>query len=199
MTSEATSPMDRLLRQHLPYELNMLEHTFRLLHSSDGYAKKLRENTVVANALIESFWTHARNLIEFFNQTKGDGLKGLASAHDMTEGYFADTKMRELDRMINVQISHLQYDRPALTEKQLNYSEMDRVRNIIAREVEKFNKSILSRYRDAWTPHKPIDMEISAEGWLKIASEQPTATNVVQTFLSTITRPMTPQGRSDNA
>jgi hypothetical protein len=183
------TPIERLLRRHLPYELDMLEHTFRLLHSSDDHAQNLRKDIVVANALLESFWTHARNLIEFFNKkAKGDGLAGLASPQDMTEGYFPDTKMTELDQMINVQISHLQYHRPQLSEDQLNYSEMDRVRNAIAREVRRFNECMLSsKYRDAWIPRPPIDMEISREGWLKIASEQPTASSEVRTFLSTMT------------
>jgi hypothetical protein len=99
MSNETMTPIELLLRKDLPYEINMLEHTFRLL-SSDDYAKNLRKYTVVANALVELFWTHARNLIEFFNKGRGDGLTGLASAQDMTEGYFADTKMKGLDYMI---------------------------------------------------------------------------------------------------
>jgi hypothetical protein len=142
----------------------------------------------VFNALVESFWIHARNLIEFFNQSKGDGLKGVASPQDMTEGYIPDTKMRELDQMINVQITHLQYHRPAFTEEQLNFPEMDRVRGVIAREVGKFNHCMLSsKYRDAWTSRPPIDGQISKEGWIKFASGQPTSSNEVQTILSVVT------------
>jgi hypothetical protein len=187
MATETETPVKRLLRKHLPYELDMLEHTFHLLHSSDDYPKKIREDRVVSNALIESFWTHARNLIEFFNQNKGDGLKGVASPQDMTEGYSADTRMKELDQMINVQISHLQYDRPALTEEQLNFPEMDRVRSVIGREVEKFNRRMSSSsYCDSWTPRPPNDTEIHERGWIGFASGQSAASSEVQTLLSTI-------------
>jgi hypothetical protein len=151
--------------------------------------KKIREDTVVSNALVESFWTHARNLIEFFTRPKGDGLHGAASAKDVTEGYIADTKMKELDQTINVQISHLQYDRPALTEDQLNFPAMDRVRGVIAREVEKFQHCILPKYNATWTSRPQIDEEISKEGWLKYASGQTTTSNEVQTLLYVITRP----------
>jgi hypothetical protein len=185
MKHETKKSIECLLRRHLPYELNMLEHTFRLLHSSQDYAKGLRSDGVVANALIESFWTHARNLIEFFNQGKSDGSTGVASAQDMTDGYLANTNMRTLDQMINVQISHLQYNRPLFTD-QLNLTEMERVRNAIARELEKFKRCISPTYRDAWTAPAPIDRTITDEAWLKIATEQPTATNVVRSMLATI-------------
>jgi hypothetical protein len=187
MANETGSPVELLLRKHLPYELAMLELTFRLLHSPDDEAKKIREHRVVSNALVESFWTHARNLIEFFNQLKGDGLKGVASAKDMTEGYNADTKMRELDQMINVQISHLQYDRPALTKEQLNLPEMDRVRGVIAREIDKFQRCILPKYRGDWKSRPQIDEEIGEQGWIKFASGQPTSSNEVQTLSYVIT------------
>jgi hypothetical protein len=190
MATETGTPIERLLRKHLPYEFDMLEHTFRLLHSSDDHAKKIREDTVVSNALVESFWTHARNLIEFFNQEKGDGLHGVASPQDMTDGYRADTKMKELDQTINVQISHLQYDRPALTEEQLNFPEMDRVRSVIGREVAKFNRSMsASSYSDAWTPRPQMDKGISEEAWFKFASGQATSSSEVATLSLVISFP----------
>jgi hypothetical protein len=184
--NETQNPIERLLQKHLPYEFDMLELTFHLLHSSDDQANETREDRVVSNALIESFWTHARNLIEFFNKPRGDGSKGVASAQDMTDGYVADTRMKQLDQMINVQISHLQYDRPALTQEQLDFPEMDRVRGIIAREVQKFERSLLPTYRAIWKPRPQLDERIRDQGWLKFASGQPSASNEVQTLLHVI-------------
>ena len=115
----------------------MLEQTLARLLSK-------KNDPVVTNALVESFWTHARNLIEFFTRsTKGDGTTGTASALDMTAGYFHSIKLKEIDQLINQQISHLQYDRPAFTAKQLDFNEMFRVRADIQREVERYQKTIL--------------------------------------------------------
>jgi hypothetical protein len=40
VANERGTPVELLLSKHLPYELDMLEHTFRLLHSLDDSAKK---------------------------------------------------------------------------------------------------------------------------------------------------------------
>jgi hypothetical protein len=169
---EPKTPIELLLAKHLPYELDMLDQTLaRLLKNQD--------EPVVRNALIESFWTHVRNLVEFFTQKKDDGLKGTASAQDMTEGYFADTKLKKMDQLINQQISHLQYDRPAFTKDQLHHTEMFRVRGVIEREVENFQKKICKKYHRFWKirmQRKDIDKEL----WLSFMESQPFATNVLQ-------------------
>jgi hypothetical protein len=168
---EPRTPIERLLFRHLPYELDMLEQTLaRLLANANA--------PVVSNALIESFWTHARNLIEFFNQPKGDGITGTASAQDMTVGYSPDAKLKTIDQLINQQISHLQYDRPAFTADQLDFNEMFRVRGDIQREVERYQKTIRCKYQDFWKP-RPEQREVVRDTWLKFVANQPTATNVI--------------------
>ncbi|MFL6975947.1 MAG: hypothetical protein ACJ8F2_28880, partial [Xanthobacteraceae bacterium] len=52
-----------ILTEHLPYELDMLEGAFVFVHASQF--ADARENALFKNAMIEAFWTHARNLIEF--------------------------------------------------------------------------------------------------------------------------------------
>jgi hypothetical protein len=180
MSIEPRTPIERLLCKHLPYELDMLEQTLARLQANAN-------DTVVSNALIESFWTHARNLIEFFTHpTKGDGTTGTASALDMTTGYFPDTKLKEIDQLINQQITHLQYDRPAFTEEQLDFNEMFRVRADIQREVERFQKTIIGKYQEFWKL-RPEQKEIDNDVWLKFVASQPTATNVVTMVGGTVT------------
>jgi hypothetical protein len=173
--TDPTKPIERLLVRHLPYELDMLEQT--LVRLLDGKVT----DRVLQNALIESFWTHARNLIEFFNcKEKGDGQTGVASAQDMTTGYAVDTKLTEVNDLINKQISHLQYDRPAFTQGQLDYNYMYRVREIIGREMQKFQKCINHDYKKFWVTRQQSDETIDKKGWLAFAQNQPTATNVIQ-------------------
>lgn len=67
MPKEHTT-IEEILREHLPYELDMLRSTFERLR--DGVA-----DDVFRNALIESFSIHARSLIEFFRKGKGKYVK----------------------------------------------------------------------------------------------------------------------------
>ena len=49
-----------ILREHLPYELDMLEKAFVFLH--DPQFAAARQDQFAKNAAIEAFWIHARNL-----------------------------------------------------------------------------------------------------------------------------------------
>ena len=70
-----------ILGEHLPYELDMLDASFALLHSPALAAH--RAHPAVRNALVEAFWTHARNVIEFLTHPKGnDAAGGIVSARD---------------------------------------------------------------------------------------------------------------------
>lgn len=53
-----------ILTEHLPYELDMFELAFLRLHSAE-FADQ-RKDDFLKNSSIETFWLHARNLIEFF-------------------------------------------------------------------------------------------------------------------------------------
>jgi hypothetical protein len=56
----ANTSCEEILQEHLRYDVDMLEGTFRLLNEPTG-------DLIVGNALIESFCIHARGLIEFLS------------------------------------------------------------------------------------------------------------------------------------
>jgi len=167
------TPIELLLAKHLPYELDMLEHTLaRLL------ILKNNNDVLLRNALIESFWTHVRNLAEFFNQPKGDGVTGIASAQDMTKNdYPRNPELEDFDELINQQITHLRYDRPAFTDDQLDFNEMFLVRGRIERQVEKFQNNIDGKYQKFWKT-RPVRKDIDEQVWISVVDAQPMATNV---------------------
>ena len=68
--------------EYLPYELNMLEAAFAFLNSKQF--DELHKIPFLKNAAIETFWLHARNLIEFLTHSKNVGHAGLVSARDFT-------------------------------------------------------------------------------------------------------------------
>ena len=57
--------LNEMVDHQVPYEVDMLRWTYVLL-AALGVPQTKRERAI-ANAYIESFCTHARNLIEFFS------------------------------------------------------------------------------------------------------------------------------------
>lgn len=118
-----------VLKEHLPYELDMLEAAFTFLHSPD-YVKS--RTWFCKNAAIETFWLHARNLIEFLTQPASDG-EGTVSARDFATGFHPVTIMKGMDGLINLGITHLQYGRKSEQEEKLSGYDMLRVKQHIDR------------------------------------------------------------------
>ena len=54
------------VREHLPYEIDMLRSTYLTLYQGGV-------DWAIRNALIESFCIHARNLLEFFSKKADSG------------------------------------------------------------------------------------------------------------------------------
>ena len=80
-----------MLREHVCYEVDMLIRTFALLETGVPDQR-------LANALIESFSVHARNLCDFFNQrTPRTPRTDAKSADFVTDSYvnFANGAPRE--------------------------------------------------------------------------------------------------------
>jgi hypothetical protein len=115
MSNAVTDTEAAILKEHLPYELDMLEGAFVFLHSADSAAQ--RQNTILKNAMIEAFWTHARNLIEFLTHPKGNDSAGVVSAKDFAKAYFHKLNMDSIDDLVNAQISHLTYERRSASEE----------------------------------------------------------------------------------
>jgi hypothetical protein len=59
-----------ILREHLPYELDMFDGATEYFQSPEfAAAAHSQENWFKRNAAVEAFWTHARNLVEFLKRS----------------------------------------------------------------------------------------------------------------------------------
>ena len=150
----------RIIKEHLPYELNMLEAAFTFLHSPT-YADRRRKDDVEKNMVIEVFWLHARNLIEFLAHRKTNDNKGVVSAEDFTTGrFYPHMKMKEMDELINAEITHLTYERKSSPEEKIGGYDMLRVKQTIDREIKRFEQA-LAEYKSMWVPRVPSE-------WLEV-------------------------------
>jgi len=152
----------KLLDEHLRYEVDMFDEAAKFL-MSEQFAKLDRENTnnrddwFRANAAIETFWTHARTLREFFTQKKNDEpVKDAhhASARDFAPDYWHEIDLdKDIADKINAQVSHLNYGRKSEPSEKLG-PEMQRVKAAIDKEVRRFQDKLAAvkkEHRDrAW-------------------------------------------------
>jgi hypothetical protein len=74
----------------------MLRHAARALAPTSLTRPKTEIEWLTCNATIESFWTHARCLMEFFSRRKNqDFTASAASAMDFTEGFYPSSEMEK--------------------------------------------------------------------------------------------------------
>ena len=80
----------KMLAEHLPYEHDMLDKAFEFL-TSEAHAAE-REDPFKRNPMVEVFWLHARNLIEFYNSPP----RYSASASDFTtDRLYPDLRLKK--------------------------------------------------------------------------------------------------------
>jgi hypothetical protein len=136
-----------VLSDALRYEFDMLDAV--ALHMQKEEFKHLGNNEtecLIRNAIVESFWTHARNLLEFFNQTQNrqDLTASSASAKDFTCNFNPSSEIKalwadgSLKTKINEMISHVGFCRRTELYKKLDINEMERVKSVIDKEVQEF-------------------------------------------------------------
>lgn len=136
--------LKKFVGEHVKYEIDMLRSTHECLRSR-------KWDWAVQNALIESFWVHARNLLEFFGKQK--------NAHPVTS--FCGTSyvplkfssVRPLYRKICEQISHLKSGRTHDAEAKLDVLNSG-VREFLENEIEKF-RFHLNRECENLIPARP--------------------------------------------
>lgn len=143
-----------ILKEHLPYELNMLDAAFTFLHSPDH--AELRRNEFCKNTAIESFWLHARSLIEFLTHPPSGG-GGHVSARDFTTKFQPVTIMQEIYDKINLGITHLLYGRKSEQGEKLGGYDMLRVKEHIDREIKRFENCLLPEFKQIWSPRTSKD------------------------------------------
>jgi len=141
-----------LLIEHLPYELEMLEWSYAALH--DDQLAPFRQHMWIVNLAIEEFWTHARNLVEFFDRHRNGSEVGSASASNFVSSRRFDQQL-DLEALmgeINNQITHLQYDRPSTPEGKLNIHRMAHVKGAIEKAVKLFEADMTDDAKAIWKP-----------------------------------------------
>jgi hypothetical protein len=168
-----------ILKEHLPYELAMLELSFIFLNSDK--LTKLRSIDFYKNASVECFWLHARNLIEFLTHPPSGGHRGTVSARDFAPSFEPETIMRDMDRRINAGVSHLVYERKSQPEEKLGGYDMLRVKEHIDREIKLFERALLPEYAEIWVPRAPSNW-IRTEFSLSSTSSSVSTTSTVLSF-----------------
>ena len=158
-----------VLDDALPYELAMLDAAVRYMQT-DEFSKLTKPKTEIewltCNATIESFWTHARCVIEFFSRRKNqDFTATAASAMDFTEGFHPSSDMEtlwgpgRLAETINEQVSHVGFCRKVEQLQKLGASEMVRVKSIIDKEVGNFERTLKREFQPYWKPRQPVRLD----------------------------------------
>lgn len=154
--------------KHVWYEIWMLGETYKLL---DLRAVPLSD-VVIGNALIESFCTHARLLIEFFDKSRGADFY-------TTVPYVRSKKYDKLKRQINNQISHVVDEgRSEEISDKMGPDERKELIDLLGSDIATF-KQYLKPPHDQWRPLPDVP------------DSDPTGAG-------TLTAPITPYGASNS-
>jgi hypothetical protein len=96
---------DDFLKEHIPYEVFMLEHTFKRIQPRPLLAD---EDKADFNALLESFCGHARNLKQFVTNDRGKGRNTIIAA-EFNKSFRRDVpkNLTGAFQRVNAQSNHL--------------------------------------------------------------------------------------------
>ena len=164
------------LTEHLPYEIDMLDLTYMLLH--DPKSAELRRSHLLTNMAIECFWLHARNLIVFLRRKSPVADAGEASASHFTANEFVPLRNFKEEDEINTQVSHLKYERPSSHDLKLNTLRMENVYEAIHGALREWGQVLKVEYAGIWRQRSPVRV--------KFSSEPLSATNVITTTSTTL-------------
>jgi len=142
MAKPTATQLHEILREHLPYELDMLQFTFERLLWNDIVQDDLR------NALIESFCIHARSLIDFFNNKQGVWASEFV---DSTYVSFRGGKVkRTLIAKLNTQIAHVTLERTADPHKKIGAVERQELFDKIRLALAEFEQHLKPEFKGMW-------------------------------------------------
>ena len=159
---------EELLSHHLRYELEMLVETRKLLASP--------QDTVVGNALIESFCVHARVLIEFFR--KPNGASKYADSGYKSFSKATKTSLKEWQQKLNNQVAHLLDCRTADDSQKLGTPEREQIFVALMNEFQEF-KTHLKPGLQGFVAYGPNAATLSVLGSQRSATNQITSTTSV--------------------
>jgi len=136
-----------LLSEHIPYEADMLNGTFRLL--SDGI-----DDPVTRNAVIESFCVHCRSLINFLRNDDDDvKVKEFAPRFD----HLAVCQNKQYRALISDQIAHLCKRRKSANKDKIGPDLWLEMYEEIAKQILLFAEQIKDELKGAWPGWEPIN------------------------------------------
>lgn len=144
MTQQTASSPDELaevLKNHIPYELGRLVATYKLMREPQ-YRNALEKNDAenVDDALIVSFCTHARNMLEFFHRKDHRKWRYALAIDYAKPGYKSLERAGRADQLFQqlcAQINHLTYERTDKNSKKIGVAERDELIRIIHQEVKR--------------------------------------------------------------
>jgi hypothetical protein len=177
--------MNQIIKDHFRYEVQMLRYTHQRLCRGFAGTDKCE-----ANAVIESFCIHARNLIDFLRETESklsDG-KYAAAVHftDRYEAFKTHSMSDDLYGKLGEQIAHITYGRTNIDEEKLGAKERQRLFDLIAHEIPIFLGHLKEQYRLLWEePYMPPPPASENAGDLV----QATATSICETTVGTVILP----------
>jgi hypothetical protein len=134
--AERATP-EEIFEEHLHYEIDMLVATFERLPAVSDSA--------MANALIESFCIHARNLHDFFLGRRGAKAETFATA--AYKAYIAGAISSDLDRKLNTQIAHLSEARTSDPAEKIGPADRLELLATLLAEVHNFAKHLQPQYQ----------------------------------------------------
>jgi hypothetical protein len=138
-------------REHLPYEINMFRELYAFLEVCPAPA------ILISNACIESFFSHARNLVMFF---KNDTDCAFDPRYFTNIGYETNKKFLPdtLRNKLNHQIFHIAATRTAILAEKLGSKDRTTLADIIEDEIARFEKALTLGYRNRWVVRPRVQL-----------------------------------------
>jgi hypothetical protein len=154
--SNAPQPTaEELLGHHLAYEINQMAAALTML-GNVTVPKELAPQQALDNALMESFYVHARALFEFFKKSRG-AQQYAVDGYEPLKGVNAADWMQRL----NNQVSHLLDGRTADDSLKIDGKERMEIVNALHAEVEAFKKSLRPEFAGIAIPSMPLFMDVA--------------------------------------
>jgi hypothetical protein len=148
--TQPPSALKEFWERHLPYEIDMLRELYPELTG--------RRNTqLIHNAVVESFHTHARNLIEFFVMANNCNFdpRWFTNGFNINQKFIKDTLVHK----INQQISHLTAKRTKVGDDQLGEPQWEEIKNSIEGEISRFEAALSTSNKVTWKPLQPTHIK----------------------------------------
>jgi hypothetical protein len=172
--------------EHFPYEVDMLRGSYQLLQRAGAFgALNQDERRQLANALIESFCVHARNLIDFF---KG---KSAFIPRDFTIAAYRPPSGKiagEANQRITWQISHFTANRTKHVDGKIDDKERREILLALEREIQRFREGLTEDYKARWrVPEQALTIKVGEAG---ASSAAPLVNSLAAVTTSAPTRSM---------